>query len=77
MSVIKKMDHAAYMKKVRTMTYLELAYTWEDASGAAEAMPEGPNYDYYRDEAIYCSQEIRRRDLILEEAKKIHERGGK
>lgn len=61
----KRMDHGAYMKKVKKMTYNELLYTARDAKAAAEAYPEGPNAGYYLDEVNYCAEEMFRRDKLL------------
>ena len=47
---MKTMNHAEYMKRVKTMTYNELLYTARDAKEAAAANPEGENTSYYLDE---------------------------
>ena len=66
---MKTMNHAEYMKRVKTMTYNELLYTARDAKEAAAANPEGENASYYLDEVCYCSQEMHRRDQELRDAR--------
>ena len=60
-SVIKRMDHAGYVERCKRRSLASLYYVMRDATEAAEAMPDGPNVQYYMDEAIYCGQEIVRR----------------
>ena len=39
----KKMNHAEYMKKMKTNTHAELKYIVKDAQEALKANPEGEN----------------------------------
>ena len=59
--MLKKMDHAGYMRKTRKMSPAELRFVIEDAKKAILAMPENPNCGYYQDEIHYCAMEIERR----------------
>lgn len=54
------MDHAAYQKRVRSMTDEALHWTMKDAREAAAAMPAGRKVHYYLDEVLYCAAELRR-----------------
>jgi len=56
-----RMDHAAYQKRVKSMTDEALQWTIKDASEAAAAMPSGRKVHYYLDEVLYCAAELRRR----------------
>jgi hypothetical protein len=64
MFATKFMDHAAYAKKVKKMTYSELLFTIKDCREVLKAWPDQPNYGYYADEICYCADEIRRRQKI-------------
>jgi hypothetical protein len=64
MLATKFMDHAAYAKKVKKMTYSELLFTIKDCREVLKAWPDQPNYGYYADEICYCADEIRRRQKI-------------
>ena len=57
----KHMDHVAYAKKVKRMTWSELEFTIQDCREVLEAWPDHPNAGYYQDEICYCADEIRRR----------------
>ena len=57
----KRMDHAEYPRRCRSMTNEQLRYTAQDAHQAAEALPDGINAGYYWDEVHYCRAELRRR----------------
>lgn len=57
----REIDHAAYQKKVRSMTDSELRFTIKNANEAMAAMPDGPKAGYYADEVNYCSKELHRR----------------
>ena len=56
----KTMNHAAYMKSLRTKTQDELLFIIHDAGESAEL--GGENAGYYMDEAHYAR--MRLRDLI-------------
>ena len=60
-SAYKKMDHAEYQKKTRTMSEASLHYVMSDCRQALAAMPDSPNADYYMDEINYCAMELYRR----------------
>ena len=53
MLATKFMDHAAYAKKVKKMTYSELLFTIKDCREVLKAWPDQPNYGYYADEICY------------------------
>ena len=57
----KKMNHAAYQKNCKSMSYAELLYTIKDANEAMQVNPTNPNNSYYADEVNYCSMELNRR----------------
>lgn len=57
----KKMDFAAYGKRVRKMTEEQLRFIIRDATEAARC--RGVNEGYYWDEVHVCAQELRRRGL--------------
>jgi len=57
----KRIDHAAYQKKVRKLSDESLRYIIKDAREAIEAMPDGRKAGYYADEINYCAQELHRR----------------
>jgi hypothetical protein len=58
---MKKMDHAAYQRKVRMLSNESLRYTIRDCQEAIRANPENPNNGYYADEINYCAMELNRR----------------
>lgn len=58
----KVMDHGAYQKRVRRMTDAQLHFTVKDAREALDAMPDGPNAGFYKDEMLYAAAELNRRD---------------
>jgi hypothetical protein len=66
MLATKFMDHAAYAKKVKKMTYSELHFTIKDCREVLKAWPDQPNYGYYSDEICYCADELRRRQKNYE-----------
>lgn len=57
----KKMDHAAYQKRLKTKSDAELRFIIKDANEALKAMPDGENAGYYADEIHYASMELQRR----------------
>jgi len=63
----KKMNHAEYQIALTKKTGDELAFIAKDAQEAAQAMPNGVNAGYYADEAHYCLQELRRRQVLARE----------
>jgi len=58
---MKRMDHAAYKRRIRKLSDDALAFTVRDAREAIAAMPDGENISYYLDEIAYASEEIVRR----------------
>jgi hypothetical protein len=66
MFATKFMDHAAYSRKVKKMSYSELHFTIKDCREVLKAWPDQPNYGYYADEICYCADEIRRRQKSKE-----------
>ena len=44
MFATKFMDHAAYARKVKKMTYSELLFTIHDCKEVLKAWPDQPNY---------------------------------
>jgi len=65
MSVIKKMDHGEYQKMIKNKTDAQLQFIVKDARAAMEAMPDGPNAGYYKDELLYASAELNLRDRVF------------
>lgn len=65
MFATKFMDHAAYARKVKKMTYSELLFTINDCREVLKAWPDHPNYGYYADEICYCADELGRRNEKL------------
>ena len=61
--ITKKMDHAAYQARLRTLSVASLFYIKDDASAAMEAYPDNPNNGYYADEVNYALMELRRRGV--------------
>ena len=64
MFATKFMDHSAYSKKVKKMSYSELLFTIKDCREVLKAWPDQPNYSYYADELGYCADAPRRRQKI-------------
>jgi hypothetical protein len=60
---LKRMDHAAYQKKLRGLPEESLRYIIKDAREAMKANPENPNNGYYQDEISYAAMELKRRGL--------------
>jgi hypothetical protein len=58
---MEQIDHAAYQKKVGTLTDHALWFTIADARAAMEAMPNGEKAGYYADEVHYAAMELERR----------------
>ena len=58
---MKQINHAEYMKKVKTLTEESLRYIIKDAQEAMEAMPNNTKNGYYADEINYCCMELSRR----------------
>lgn len=56
-----EIDHAAYQRKVKTLTFASLLFIIKDAGEAIKANPDGPKAGYYADEINYCSDELRKR----------------
>lgn len=56
------MNHAHWMKKVKTMTISELQYVIKDCTEAITANPDNPKCSEYTDIKIYCGQELRKRN---------------
>ena len=71
MSLVKKMDHNAYIARTRKMEDASLRYVRDDARQAIEAMPDGPNAGYYADEMHYCEMEIARRSNLTAKSAKV------
>ena len=61
---MKKMDHTAYLKKVRTMSSDSLLYVCKDCRDVLNAWPDHPNAGYYQDEIQYCGMELARRNRV-------------
>lgn len=58
----KTMDHAAYMRKTRTMSESALRHVIEDCKAVIEAQQGfNDNCGYYMDEIHYCCMELNRR----------------
>jgi hypothetical protein len=57
----KRMDHAEYPKRLKTMTDDQLRFIIRDAREAAQANPENPNAGFYQDEILYAAAELKRR----------------
>ena len=57
----KKMDHAAYQTRMKSLPRVALDYIVDDAQKAIAAMPDGPNAGYYADEVHYAAMEIQKR----------------
>jgi hypothetical protein len=57
---MKKMDHGACQKRMKTLPMVSLQFILKDATEAAEAAESlgSPNAGYYRDEAHYAGMEI-------------------
>jgi hypothetical protein len=58
---MKQINHAEYMKKVKTLTEASLRYIIQDCQEAINAMPNGEKAGYYADEISYCAMELSRR----------------
>jgi hypothetical protein len=56
-----EIDHAAYKRKVKTLSTASLLFIIKDAGEAIKANPDGPKAGYYADEINYCSDELRKR----------------
>lgn len=65
MSVIKNMNHGEYQKMIRNKTDAQLQFIVKDAREALEAMPDGPNAGYYKDEMLYAAMELNQRDRVF------------
>ena len=61
--MLKRMDHSAYPKGLRSKTAWELRFIIKDAGEAQRANPDNPNNGYYADEVSYAGMELRRRGL--------------
>ena len=61
--ITKKMDHASYQARLRTLSVASLYYIKDDASNAMESYPDNPNNGYYADEVNYALMELRRRGV--------------
>lgn len=59
--MLKKMDHAAYQKRLKRLDVYSLRFIIKDAGEALKANPDNPNNGYYQDEVVYAAQELRRR----------------
>jgi hypothetical protein len=57
----KRIDHAAYPRRCRTRSEMELRFIIADARAALDAMPDNPNAGFYLDEINYCADELARR----------------
>ena len=55
------MNHAAYQKKLKTLTTEVLRYIISDCQEALAAMPDNPKSGYYADEINYCAMELKSR----------------
>lgn len=60
----KKMDHAAYQQRLRSLSLASVMFIRDDASAAIEANPNNPNNGYYSDEVNYALMELRRRGVV-------------
>jgi len=61
---MKKMDHAACQKRMKSLPIESLYFILKDATEAAECAEEMGRFEssgYYRDEAHYAGMEIKRR----------------
>lgn len=56
-----EIDHAAYQRKVKTLSTASLLFIIKDAGEAIKANPDGPKAGYYADEINYCSDELSKR----------------
>jgi hypothetical protein len=65
--MIKKMNHADYMGKTRSLSIDSLRFIMRDCKAAMIAMPNGINDGYYADEINYCAMELHRRALSTSE----------
>lgn len=65
MSVIKNMNHGEYQKMIRNKTDAQLQFIVKDAREALDAMPDGPNAGYYKDEMLYAAMELNQRDRVF------------
>ena len=63
MAADKKMDHAKYMKSLRSKDEVALRFIIKDAGEAIAANPQNENNGYYTDEMLYAGMELRRRRL--------------
>ena len=61
----KKMDHAEYQEKLKSLPSAALRFIAKDAQEAIDAMPDGPNVGYYADEICYCADELAKREHKL------------
>jgi len=50
--------HSFYMKKVKSMTDVELRWVIQDCNEAISALPNNPKNGVYMDEIHYCSMEL-------------------
>ena len=58
------LNHADYMKKVKTLSIEQLKYIIKDCQEAIEAMPNNPKNGWYADEVCYCGMELKRRETL-------------
>jgi len=56
-----EMKHGEYQEHLKDKSDSALRYIIKDANEALEANPDGPKAGYYKDEAIYAAQELKRR----------------
>jgi hypothetical protein len=56
-----QINHAAYMKKVKTLDDASLRYIIADCQEALNNFPNGEKAGYYADEINYCAMELSRR----------------
>jgi len=59
--VDKKMNHAEYQAKLRSMDENAIRFILKDAKEAIESNPNGPNAGYYQDEISYAAMELKKR----------------
>tara|TARA_B100000475_G_scaffold199922_1_gene183185 strand:- start:290 stop:526 length:237 start_codon:yes stop_codon:yes gene_type:complete len=58
--------HTDYIAKTKIMDEQSLRFVIADCQEAINANPETPKAERYRDEILYCVQEMRRREAITE-----------
>ena len=56
-----QINHAEYMKKVRTLDEASLRYIIKDCQDALNNFPNCEKSGYYADEISYCAMELSRR----------------